>query len=45
MRPILAKYGLKTKEEQDAKIREVAASGQIASPRHSPTSSADLYRS
>ena len=32
MRPIMVKYGLKTKEEQDAKIREVAASGQIASP-------------
>ena len=28
----MVKYGLKTKEEQDAKIREVAASGQIASP-------------
>lgn len=32
MRPIMAKYGLKTKEEQDAKIREVAASGTIAAP-------------
>lgn len=32
LRPIMGKYGLKTKEEQDAKIREVAASGRIAAP-------------
>ena len=32
LRPIMGRYGLKTKEEQDAQIREVAASGQIAAP-------------
>ncbi|MBQ7262795.1 MAG: hypothetical protein IJR14_03650 [Synergistaceae bacterium] len=30
LRPIMAKYGLGTKDEQDAKLREVHAAGKVA---------------